>query len=231
MQILQVPSPNFGYPRGTHGRAGYRIRAIVDHVAQGYASGLAAIFSNPASEVSAHYAVMRDGTVHQYVAPEDTAWGAGVLRNPDEALEWLPGYWNALGARGEWVNQLTINIEHEGFSGQPFTEEQIEASIELHRMLVQKYDIPIDSDHIVGHNRLNSVDRANDPGPTFFWAGLFAALRGDGEMKTMINSLALIWDKLSEIQQIAGPGHVITALAEEAKQQGVVEIKRAIGLQ
>lgn len=48
--------------------------------------------------------------------------------------------------------------------------------MELHRELVAQYNIPIDRNHIIGHYRLDSVNRRNDPGPGFPWDRLFADL-------------------------------------------------------
>ena len=46
---------------------------------------------------------------------------------------------------------------------------------------------------------------------------------------SIVDSLNLIWDRLDKIQQ-ATQDQAIIDLAEDAKQQGVVAIKQAIGL-
>jgi hypothetical protein len=126
-------------------------------------------FKNTTSGVSAHFGVGRDGSVHQYVLEEDTAWANGRKDTPDTA--WLanfpavnPNYW-------------TISIEHEGYPNQELTPEQKAATIELHKYLVAKFNIPVDDVHITGHFRIDSVSRSECPGPHFPWADIFNALK------------------------------------------------------
>jgi hypothetical protein len=77
-------------------------------------------------------------------------------------------------------NRWTIGIEHEGFDG-TLTEPQYQASLWLHKQLIAKFGIPIDDNHIVGHYRIDSVNRPNCPGPNFPWARLFTDLKGGEE--------------------------------------------------
>ena len=48
---------------------------------------------------------------------------------------------------------------------------------------------------------------------------------------TVLAGLDLIWAKLDEIQQAMGAESYVGSIAEEAKQDGIVQIKRALGLQ
>ena len=112
---------------------------------------------------------MKSGEIHQYVLDEDTAYGAGILNKPDVSLSWYH-------SSGRVINQRVISIEHEGFPGDVFPDAQIQASIDLNRYLVAKWSIPVDRDHLVGHYRLDSVNRINCPGLSFPWNALFNAL-------------------------------------------------------
>jgi len=49
----------------------------------------------------------------------------------------------------------------------------------LHQQLIKWWGILIDSNHIIGHYRIDSVNRPNCPGPLFPWDRLFADLKGD----------------------------------------------------
>jgi len=227
----QRATPNYGYPPGSSGRGGEQIVAIVDHIAQGTKASLDATFGNSNSQVSAHFGVMRDGTVHQYVREEDASWGAGLLEKPDETLSWLPP---AGPARGQKVNQRAISIEHEGFSGEPLTPEQFQATVELHQYLVHKWSIPVDSFHIVGHNSLNSVSRQGCPGPAFPWADLFAALQGapvrSPSERAVMNkqrvqrALDVVWGWSERMEQLSA------AQAAKELKDAVVAIKEEVGL-
>ena len=228
----QRATPNYGYPPGSSGRGGEQIVAIVDHIAQGTKAGLDATFGNSNSQVSAHFGVMRDGTVHQYVREEDASWGAGLLEKPDETLPWLPP---AGPARGQKVNQRAISIEHEGYSGEPLTPEQFQATVDLHRYLVQKWGIQVGMLHIVGHNSLNSVNRQGCPGPAFPWDDLLSALlgapvRGLGEgavrnKQRVQQALDVVWGWSERIAQLSA-----VQAAKELKD-AVAAVKEEAGLE
>ena len=125
---------------------------------------------NPASKASAHYLVTRAGRIIQMVKESNSAYHAGIRNNP---------HWNLYD--GTNPNTYTLGIEHEGFDGS-LTEEQYQASLFLHRELTAKYSIPIDTDHIIGHYRIDSVDRPNCPGSGFPWDRLFKDLKGGSEV-------------------------------------------------
>jgi N-acetyl-anhydromuramyl-L-alanine amidase AmpD len=137
-----------------NGRYGHRPEAIVIHIAEGYLNGAYSWFNNSNSQASSHYMTGRNGEIWQFVADEDTAWHAGGPANPS---------WNLL-KPGVNPNLYTIGIEHEGFTGETFSENAYYATIELIAHLCQKWNIPIDHDHIIGHYRINSVSRSRCPG-------------------------------------------------------------------
>ena len=165
-----------GSPNFWKGRDGQKVVAIVDHIMAGTLGGTDSWFRNPASEVSAHYGIGRDGRVWQWVATGDTAWANGLLNKPDTGISWLA----ACVAHSTNPNRVTISIEHEGQTGDSFTEAQYQATLALHRYLVAAFAIPVDDQHIIGHCRIDSINRAQCPGKGFPWARLFADLRGSG---------------------------------------------------
>lgn len=159
MNIKWNPSPNF-----TLGRNGKKIIAIVDHITAGTFPGCLSWLCNPNAKASAHYLINQKGEVYQLVREADTAWHAGGVNKPSWKLY-----------DGTNPNKYTIGIEHEGFDG-TLTEAQYQATLQLHKELCEKYNIPIDRDHIIGHYQIDSVNRPNCPGPNFPWARLMKDL-------------------------------------------------------
>lgn len=84
--MTQVPSPNFGLPRGTEGRANNKVIAIVDHIMSGTLIGTDSWFQNPASKVSSHFGVGKSGDIHQYVDINNVAWANRVVNKPSWSL-------------------------------------------------------------------------------------------------------------------------------------------------
>lgn len=102
---------------------------------------------------------------------ENAAWHAGAVNNPS---------WNLYD--GTNPNRYTLGIEHECLEGGELTEVQYRATLWLHIQLIAKWGMPIDCDHIIGHYRIDSVNRPNCPGPNFPWEKLFADLKGENEV-------------------------------------------------
>jgi len=152
--MIHTPSPNFG-PRPVG------IDMLVLHYT-GMTSAAAALarLCDPAAEVSAHYLVDEDGTVHAMVAEEMRAWHAGR------------SWW-----RGETdVNSRSIGIElvnpgHE-FGYRPFPPAQIAALVDLAQGILARHPIP--PRNVVGHADV-APSRKQDPGELFPWATLAAA--------------------------------------------------------
>ena len=157
-------------PNKTTGRSGKKPIAIVNHITAGSYPGCLFWMQNSKAQASAHYLVTKTGAIHQLVRDTDTAWHAGEVRKPSWSLY-----------NGTNPNRYTIGIEHEGKAGDTLTEAQYQATLWLHRQLVQKWGIPVDQDHIIGHYRIDSVNRPNCPGPGFPWGRVFMDLKGEDE--------------------------------------------------
>ena len=123
------------------------ITTIVIHETGGSYTSAIHWFQNPASLTSAHYLVKAwDGGIIQFVAESDTAYHARS------------------------ANPYTIGIEHE-FDwryGIWHTEAQYRASAQLVCAIAHRYNIPLDRNHIVGHNELPDNNHS-DPGPYWNW--------------------------------------------------------------
>lgn len=143
----------------TNGRTGGSINYIVIHTMQGSYSGSISWFRNPAASASAHYNLRSsDGQITQMVSEGDTAWHAG-----------------------NWTyNQRSIGIEHEGYIADPgrwYTEAMYVSSARLTRHLCDKYGIPKDRAHIIGHVEVPTATHT-DPGDGWDWAHYMDLVRG-----------------------------------------------------
>jgi len=151
---LWVGSPNFRETR----RDGMSPSAIVIHIAEGSRDAVDSWFKTPASQVSAHYLVCTDGTVHQYVKEESEAFHAGRIDHPS---------WAGLLKRPDGSfynpNQYTIGIEHEGTGLTPWPDAQVLRSGMLLAELHVRWAIPLNRAHVVGHHEIYSPKTC--PGP------------------------------------------------------------------
>lgn len=153
MKFNWVGAATGNYSRG---RGGKKPIAIVVHVMDGTFLGTRSWFNNPAAKASTHYGVSLKGEVDQYVSEIDTAFHAGtVAPKPPAWKGWTVGM---------NPNFFTLGIEHEGKKDTVWTEAMYKASAELIRQLCNRWKIPCDRDHIVGHREIDSFRRANCPG-------------------------------------------------------------------
>jgi N-acetyl-anhydromuramyl-L-alanine amidase AmpD len=119
--------------------------------------------------------VSSKGEIVQYVEMNRWAYANGVIQPGwDDTLDWLV----YCVANKINPNKRTISIEHEGYPGVPFPESQYQASLDLHKYIIQCWPgIKIDRKHIIGHYQISPKDRANCPGSTFPFNRLIADLR------------------------------------------------------
>lgn len=156
-QNSSTPDDFGNYNAADRPTSGEDIRYIVVHDTEGGYAGSLATFQNPASYASAHYLIRaKDGLVTQLVKTKDEAWHAA----------------------NKTVNMHSIGIEHEGYaikSGSWYTEPQYESSATLVKYLADRFGIPLDREHIIGHDEVPGVLDANvasqhwDPGPFWDW--------------------------------------------------------------
>ncbi|MCK9792646.1 N-acetylmuramoyl-L-alanine amidase [Isoptericola sp. 4D.3] len=103
-----------------------------------------------------------DGHVANHLEPADVGWHAG---------NW-------------YMNMHSIGLEHEGWAGTSgwFTEAMYQSSAELVRHLAEKYDIPLDRAHVIGHDQIPGILPGYtknvhwDPGPYWDWEHYFELL-------------------------------------------------------
>ncbi|MEU5721076.1 peptidoglycan recognition family protein [Micromonospora sp. NPDC047738] len=111
-----------------------------------------------------HYTLRSvDGYVAQHIKAKDVGWQAG---------NW-------------YVNAKSIGVEHEGYAGRGtwYTEAMYRASAKLVRHLALRFQIPLDRQHILGHDNVPGILAGNvagmhwDPGPYWDWSHYFDLLK------------------------------------------------------
>lgn len=127
-------------------------------------------------DLSVHYIVERDGTVHCYVPEDRVAWHAGV------------GIWGEDPKYTNDMNQYAIGIEIVAIGSQSdmsayltekqyqalddslkgFTEEQYASLKLLVADICSRNAIALDRSHVIGHSEYNS--KKTDPGELFDWS-------------------------------------------------------------
>ncbi|EST22011.1 hypothetical protein N566_26905 [Streptomycetaceae bacterium MP113-05] len=114
--------------------------------------------------VSWHYSLRSsDGHVAQHLKTKDVGWHAG---------NWF-------------VNAKSVGLEHEGFLTNPdawYTEAMYRTSSRLVRYLSRTYDVPLDRQHVLGHDNVPGTVPSTipgmhtDPGPYWDWDHYFRLL-------------------------------------------------------
>ncbi|TXS51665.1 N-acetylmuramoyl-L-alanine amidase [Streptomyces sp. t39] len=156
----EVPSTgqrNYTLANRSAQAGGFDVRRIVVHDTEGSYAGTISAFQSATARGSAHYLIRAsDGLVTQMVENKNIAWHAGN--------------WTA--------NMHDIGIEHEGYAikaGSWYTEPQYESSAALVKFLAAKYGVPLDREHIVGHDEVPGQldDKVSgmhwDAGPYWDW--------------------------------------------------------------
>ncbi|MEU2234036.1 N-acetylmuramoyl-L-alanine amidase [Streptomyces vietnamensis] len=169
---LSVPSSTGkkNYTAGDRPNQGVDIRQIVIHDTEGAYDGSLQVLTDPTGSGSAHYLIRAsDGLVTQMLENKNLAWHAG-----------------------NWTHNMhAIGVEHEGYAikeGSWYTPSQYASSAALVKFLANKYGVPIDREHIIGHDEValqtdNNVASLHwDAGPYWDWnyyMSLLGAPQGD----------------------------------------------------
>ncbi|MGW2826586.1 N-acetylmuramoyl-L-alanine amidase [Streptomyces sp. NPDC001443] len=172
---LAAPYVQVGGGYGNHDLADRprdeKIEYIVIHDTEANLPSMFQTVQDP-TEASWHYSIRsRDGHVTQHIRTRDMAWHSG----------------------NQLVNARSIGIEHEGFLTRPdtwYTEQMYRSSARLVRYLAKKYGIPLDRQHVFGHDNVPAPTGGSipsmhdDPGPFWDWRHYFdllgAPLRATG---------------------------------------------------
>ena len=185
---LPAPYKHYGKAPGAYGnhdlanrQQDMDIEYIVIHDTEATYKTTLALVKDP-TYVSWHYTLRSvDGHIAQHVDNSDVAWHAG---------NW-------------YVNMHSIGLEHEGFAATGadwYTESLYQSSAKLVRHLSQKYGVPLDRAHIIGHDQVPGILPANvpgmhwDPGPYWDWEHYFdllgAPIAADGAAGSAVVTVA-----------------------------------------
>lgn len=153
-QFVPACASNYSnYSRGTSD-----VKYVVIHTMEGSYAGSISWFQNCSSGVSAHYSLRSsDGEITQSVDEQDVAWHAG-----------------------DWDTNLKgIGIEHEGYVSDArwYTDAMYRASAALTRDICDRYGIPKDRAHVIGHHEVPGCSSPGgggaschtDPGSNWDW--------------------------------------------------------------
>ncbi|MBM4394000.1 MAG: N-acetylmuramoyl-L-alanine amidase [Deltaproteobacteria bacterium] len=157
------------------------VDTVVIHTVQGSYSGAVSWIQNSSSQVSAHYVIRSsDGQITQMVGEEDIAWHAG--------------HWD--------TNERSIGIEHEGYVEDPakwYTDSMYRQSAALVRDICDRYGIPKDRSHIIGHFEVPGCASAGgggsnchtDPGSGWDWDYYISLVTGAGSGSSSMGGTGL----------------------------------------
>ncbi|OIJ98408.1 N-acetylmuramoyl-L-alanine amidase [Streptomyces colonosanans] len=165
-----IPAPYEEFGEGDFGNhdlgdrpSSQSIKYIVIHDTEGRWDGVLNLIKDP-TYVSWNYTLRStDGHIAQHVKAKDVAWHAGN--------------WD--------INARSVGLEHEGFLVSPdtwYTEAMYRSSARLVKYLAGKYGIPLDRQHILGHENVPGPTTSSvpgmhtDPGPYWDWRHYFELL-------------------------------------------------------
>ena len=147
---LNYASPWVGTTNFSVRRPNY---VVIHHTAQNSCEQTLQTFTMPKTQVSAHYVICKDGTVHHMLNDLLRAHQAGVSK-----------WGNATD-----LNSSSIGIEIDNNGFEPFTDPQINSLLELLGRLKRAYSIP--TANFMGHADV-APGRKVDPNKYFPWQKL-----------------------------------------------------------
>lgn len=123
---------------------------IIHHTAQNSCEQTLQTFTQPRTQVSAHYVICKDGTVHHILNDYLRAWHAGIS-------SW---------GNDKDVNSSSIGIELDNNGFDSFPPAQINSLLTVLATLKKLYNIP--TENFIGHADIAPA-RKNDPNVKFPW--------------------------------------------------------------
>ena len=133
-------------PNQEYLRRGNKIAGFVIHKTEGsFKSGIDWCM-NQKSQVSYHFIIDTNGDDICLVMPENTAWHAGLIRDPQTELIKL----------GSNPNLYTIGIALAGFASEPPTASQVAKCAKLINVLSCNYGIVLDKKTVLHHHSIRA---------------------------------------------------------------------------
>lgn len=143
-----IPASSANLRRASRPRD-YTIDRVIIHMPQTTYLTTLKVFQDPSHGAATHYVVRSaDGHIAQMARELDVAYHAG----------------------NRAYNERSIGIEHEGWvdRGEYLTDRMYQASARLTAGICNRYHIPRDRRHIIGHVEVPGTDHT-DPGPLWDW--------------------------------------------------------------
>ncbi|HEY4206178.1 MAG TPA: N-acetylmuramoyl-L-alanine amidase [Puia sp.] len=126
---------------------------IIHHTAENSCPQTLQTFTTVRTQVSAHYVICKDGTIHHMLNDYLRAWQAGVSK------------WGNVTD----VNSISVGIELDNNGYEPFPDAQINSLLHLLDRLKRNYGIP--AANFIGHGDI-APTRKHDPNVWFPWKTL-----------------------------------------------------------
>ncbi len=125
-------------------REGHKIEGFVIHMTEGsFQSGIDWCM-NPASKASYHFIIDTNGDDICLVMPENTAWHAGLIRDPQTDFV----------KHGTNPNLYSIGIAMAGFASKGPTQAQIAKCAKLLNTLSCYYSVILDKNTVIPHTAI-----------------------------------------------------------------------------
>ena len=155
--LASIESDSVKQPPYFVGTTNFNLRkpnfVIIHHTAQNSCEETLNTFTTIRTQVSAHYVICKDGTIHHMLNDYLRAWQAGISK------------WGNLTD----INSSSIGIELDNNGFEPFTEPQINSLLVLLDRLKKSYSIP--TSNFIGHADI-APGRKVDPNVYFPWEQL-----------------------------------------------------------
>lgn len=191
-EIKQAPSSNISSTAQRWvGTTNFGLRkpnfVIIHHTAQNSCEQTLQTFTMPRTQVSAHYVICKDGTIHHMLNDYMRAWHAG---------------------RASWgndkdVNSSSIGIELDNNGFDSFPSVQIQSLLTVLDTLKLRYTIP--AANFIGHADI-APTRKNDPNVNFPWQLLsqngYGLWYGD-------TSMVIVPDNFNDLQALRIIGYSV----------------------
>jgi len=144
-----IPNCTWQGPTPNHSGPMLEQRGQVLHIAEGGYEGTISWCKNPASNVSCHFVVAKDGRIAQVADTDVTVW-------------------TQIAGNGHW-----ISVENEGFTPGPLTAAQVEANAQILAKAHRVYGVPLQlafdpTGRGLGHHSMGTDGHDN---PTDTWTG------------------------------------------------------------
>ena len=157
-QLRSLPEPDSVQPPAYRvGTTNFNLRkpnfVVIHHTAQNSCEQTLKTFTTAQTQVSAHYVICKDGTIHHMLNDYLRAWHGGTAR------------WGS--STDINSNSIGIEIDNNGF--ETFTDAQVNSLLRLLAVLKKQYAIP--AANFIGHADI-APGRKVDPNRNFPWQQL-----------------------------------------------------------